>query len=204
MKRSAGGLPVRGEGFSHHHGDDNPREEGHSTDNADGPEDPEQVGQDPGQQRPDGVSTVAPEPVDAHRRGTPVWVGDISDRREQRRVDQGRPQPKQGHRECPPPKPVKQRHQPESYALKQHPTHNHAFAPNAVGERPCQQLRRPPHARIDARQQPDLRERKPSRCKKERKYPPCQPVIQVVHQSGLADPKERPVFPGGEQENLFE
>src|SRR5258706_4671686 len=81
IKRSAWGLPVRGEGFSHHHRDDDPGEEGHATDDTDGPGDPEQVGQDPGQQRPDSVSTVAPEPVDAHCRGTPVRVGDISNRR---------------------------------------------------------------------------------------------------------------------------
>jgi hypothetical protein len=65
-------------------------------------------------------------------------------------------------------------------------------------------LRRPPHARIDARQQSDLCDAQTARGKKERKHSPCQPVIQVVDQSGLADSEERAVLPGGQPEDLFE
>src|SRR6266851_1348913 len=107
-------------------------EEGHSSDDTDGPGDSEKIRQQPSQERPDGVSAITPEPVDTHCRGAPVRVDDISNCREQCRIDQSRPQPKQTHRERPPPKPVEQRQQPYRDTLKHHPAYNHALAPNAV------------------------------------------------------------------------
>ncbi len=56
---------------------------------------PKQVGDDAGQQRPDGVPAVAPEPVDPDRRGPPFRVGDVADRRQERWVDHCRAQPEE-------------------------------------------------------------------------------------------------------------
>ena len=62
-------------GFVHPHGHDQPGgggERGHDPDrggNAEG------VGEQPGGQGADGEATVAPEPVDPDRSGSPDWVG---------------------------------------------------------------------------------------------------------------------------------
>ena len=81
----------------------------------------EQVGDDPGQQAPDGEAAVAPEPVDADRAGPPGRVGDVADRGEQRRVDHRGAGAEQDRRDRPERERSASRDQRQRGGLDQHP-----------------------------------------------------------------------------------
>ena len=63
--------------------------------------DTEPVGEQPGCQGAEGEPGVAPEPVDPNRSGTPLRMGDVPDRGQERRVDQGSAGTQENRRDCP-------------------------------------------------------------------------------------------------------
>ena len=99
---------------------------------------------------------------------------------------------------------MEQRQQANSSSLEYHPSNDHAFPSQPIGQRPCQQLRGSPDGWIDAGQQANLCNTESTRREKEGEESPGEAIIQVVHQPGLADSEERPVLPGRQQEDVFE
>src|SRR4051812_9118715 len=85
-RRGALRRPVWRRGLVHPDRNDEPRNRGERGDRPDRCFDADEVSDDPGEQRTDGVAHVAPQPVDADGSGAPARVRDVADCGEQGRV----------------------------------------------------------------------------------------------------------------------
>src|SRR5207237_269475 len=118
----------------HQSADDSARKESYCGNRSDRPRNSKPVGDDTRRERPDRVTEVSPESIDAQRAGPPCRVRGIGDGRDQAWIDHRRADAKQETAEKPPLEPAGRRGDKQAGGLHPHAGYDQALTPPAVAQ----------------------------------------------------------------------
>ena len=132
----------------------------------------------------------------------PVWVGDVADRGEQRRVDHRGAGAEQRGAERPRPEAGGRGDPADRDGLGEHAADDEPLAADAVGECAGDELAEPPDRGVERGEDADAADGEPGGGEVEREEAPGEAVVEVVDEPGLAARRERRLREAREDEHL--
>src|SRR6476469_9903347 len=175
----------------------NTRDESQHCDHASGSRKSKQVSNCTGDQRAQGISEVPPEPINADCRRTPGRLRDVSNGREQRRINHRSADPEEHGPDRKGSIAPKRGNDCDGGCLDPHAGRNKPFPSDPVGECAGHQLRDTPHTGIKACEYADLAETETRSRKNQWKESPGKAVIEIVHEPSLGCRREIAISEGG-------